>query len=499
MPSIRRIKTASGSTAIQVVYYRDRKLIVEKHIGSGKTDQEIESLVQKGKEWIIRHSLQEDLFLETPENRVSLTELKFLGVSYRFAYQILKRAAIKCGLEIKEDGLLIDFAIMRLVEPTSKLRTIKLLDRYFDIVYSERTVYRKLLNLEGRKQSIEAIAVKCAKEMLQDDLALILYDVTTLYFESFKPDELRVEGFSKDNKPQQPQIVIGLIVTRQGFPLAYEVFAGNTFEGKTMLKALDNFITANRVNKPIVVADAAMLSQENIEELKKRNLFYIVGARLGNMSLKTIELARDKLQNENGKCIRIKTDSGCLVVDFSSERYRKDKKEMEKQILKAKHLVETNQSGKRIKFVKHKEKEKQYILNESLIEKSKLLLGMKGYHTNISETELSNQDIITRYHDLWHVEQAFRIAKSDLASRPVFHHKKEAVKSHILICFTALIIGKFLEINTNRSLRQVIDAIWSVTEAKLFDKSTDKFFTLSTEMNKTTMEILEKINRFLSY
>jgi len=97
------------------------------------------------------------------------------------------------------------------------------------------------------------------------------------------------------------------------------------------------------------------------------------------------------------------------------------------------------------------------------------------------------------------VEQAFRMAKSDLASRPVFHHKKEAVKSHILICFTALIIGKFLEINTNRSLRQVIDAIWSVTEAKLFDKSTDKFFTLSTEMNKTTMEILEKINRFLSY
>jgi hypothetical protein len=282
VPSIRKVKTASGSTAVQVVYYKDRKLIVEKHIGSGKTKPEIESLVQKGKDWITKHSLQVELFPENPVNRVSLTELKFLGVSYRFAYQILLQVAIKCGLEIKEDGFLIDFAIMRLIEPTSKLRTIKLLDRYFDIVYSERTVYRKILDLESRKQSIEAIAVKCAKEMLQEDLVLVLYDVTTLYFESFKSDELRIEGFSKDNKPQQPQIVIGLIVTRQGFPLAYEVFAGNTFEGKTMLKVLDNFTNANQVNKPIVVADAAMLSQENIAELNQRNLFYIVGARLGN-------------------------------------------------------------------------------------------------------------------------------------------------------------------------------------------------------------------------
>jgi transposase len=499
MPSIRKIKTACGSIAIQVVYYKNRKLIVEKHIGSGKTKLEIESLLQKGKEWITEHSLQVDLFEKKPENRVSLTDLKFMGVSYKYAHQILRTVAIKCGLDINEDELLIDFAIMRLIEPASKLRTIKLLDRYFDIVYSERTVYRKILDLESRKQSIEAIAVKCAQKMLHEDLALVLYDVTTLYFESFKPDELRVEGFSKDNKPQQPQIVIGLIVTTQGFPLAYEVFAGNTFEGKTMLKVLDNFIKANKVNKPVVVADAAMLSQENIEELDQRNLSYIVGARLGNMSLKIIESAQNKLQNGNGKSIRIKTDSGNLVVDFSSERYRKDKKEMEKQILKAKHLVTTNQSGKRIKFVKHKEKGNQYILNESLIEKSKLLLGLKGYHTNIPETELSNQEIIARYHDLWHVEQAFRMAKNDLASRPVFHHKKEAVKSHILICFTALIIGKFLEINTKLSLRLVIDAIWAVTDAKLFDKVTNEVITLTTEPDKNTMEILEKINLILSY
>ena len=420
MPYIRKTKTGSGSTAVQVVYYKNRKLIVEKHIGSRKTKQEIETLVKDGKDWIRKHSKQEELFPENPNGTVTATGLKFLGVEHIFTYQLLQRVALHCGLDSNEESFLFDFVIMRLIEPASKLRTIKLLERYFGIIYSERTVYRKILNLGIKKQSIEEIAIKCAKEMLKDDLALILYDVTTLYFETFKGDELRVEGFSKDNKPQQPQIVVGLIVTRQGFPLGYEIFSGNTFEGKTMLKTLDNFTHKNQVKMPIIVADAAMLSKENIEELRKRNLSYIVGERLGNTSLNIIETIHDKLlpkqwisKNKDGQSIRIKTVTGDLVVDFSQVRYRKDKNEMDKQLLRAKQLVEKNQSGKRVKFVKRKDKNDQYILNEALIQKAKLLLGMKGYLTNILETVLSNKDIITRYHDLWHVEQAFRMAKSD--------------------------------------------------------------------------------------
>jgi transposase len=191
------------------------------------------------------------------------------------------------------------------------------------------------------------------------------------------------------------------------------------------------------VNRPIVVADAAMLSQENIEELKQRKLSYIVGTGLGNTSLKIIEDAHNKLQNKDGKSIRISTANGDLIIQFSIKRYRKDKNEMDKQLLKAKQLVEGKQLSKRVKFVKHKNKDNQYILNETLIKKTKLLLGMKGYYTNIAENILLNQDTIKRYHDLWHVEQAFRMAKSDLASRPVFHYKEQSIKSHILICFTA--------------------------------------------------------------
>jgi len=373
--SIRKVRTGSDSTAVQIVYYKNRKVVIAKHIGSGKSKEEIDLLVKRGKEWIENNSLQEELFPTIPIKIVSLTDLQYLGTTHRFAYHLLERVAKQCGLAIEEDRFLFDFSIIRLIEPTSKLRTITLLNRYFDIHYSERTVYRKLKELSKRKQKIEAIAVKCAQDMLQEDFALILYDVTTLYFETFKDDQLRVEGFSKDNKPKQPQIVIGLIVSRQGFPVSYEVFSGNTFEGKTMLKVLDNFRKKNRAARPIVVADAAMMSQENIEELKQRKLSYIVGARLGSTSMKTIEEADRKLQNKDGNTIRFKTDNGDLIIEFSTKRYRKDKHEMEKQLLKAKQIVEGKQPNKRTKFLKHKGKDNQYIFNHKIKEKHKHYLN----------------------------------------------------------------------------------------------------------------------------
>lgn len=497
--SIRKTKTTSGSISVQIVYYKKRKVVLAKHIGSGRNKEEVELLIRKGKSWIEKNSMQLELFSRESKSEVSLNDLQFLGVTHRFAYQQLERVAHQCGLDIREDQFLFDFAIMRLIEPTSKLRTITLLERYFDIIYSERTVYRKILKLGSNKGRIEAIAVKSAKEMLHEDLALVLYDVTTLYFETFKSDELRKEGFSKDNKPQQPQIVVGLIVTRQGYPLSYEVFAGNTFEGKTMLDVLDNFTKQNGVDRPIVVADAAMLSHENIEELKQRKLSYIVGARLANTSLKVIKDASNKLQKKDGKSIRIKTDNGDLIIEFSKKRYNKDKHEMGKQILKAQLLIDGKLAAKHTKFIKHKSKENQYVINEVLIEKATLLLGMKGYYTNIDSTLLSNKDIVTRYHDLWHVEQAFRIAKSDLASRPVFHHKTDAVKSHILICFTALMLAKYLEIKTKLPLRQIIDAIWMVTEAKLYNKVNKSTVTLQSELSLKSKNIIVKLNQFLSY
>lgn len=138
-----------------------------------------------------------------------------------------------------------------------------------------------------------------------------------------------------------------------------------------------------------------------------------------------------------------------------------------------------------------------YILNTALIEKTKRLLGIKGYYTNIPEDQLSNQGVIDRYHDLWHVEHAFRMAKSDIATRPIFHHKEEAVRAHVLICFVALVIGKYLELQTGLSIKKIIDILWQVTDAHIIDTNTQETFILRSQLNTEAQNLLKKLR--LSY
>ncbi|HOP59144.1 MAG TPA: IS1634 family transposase [Bacteroidales bacterium] len=133
------------------------------------------------------------------------------------------------------------------------------------------------------------MVVEFAKNNYGFDFDLLFYDVTTLYFETFEEDELRRNGFSKDNKLQQPQILVALLVTREGFPIAYSIFSGNTFEGHTIIPVVNAFIKKHTVKEFTVVADAAMISATNIQELLSDNINYIVGARLGSLSNDLIE------------------------------------------------------------------------------------------------------------------------------------------------------------------------------------------------------------------
>jgi len=292
----------------------------------------------------------------------------------------------ECGLS-HLPRLFLDLAIMRLIEPASKRRSIELLDYYFGIKYSQR-IYRNIPKFIDHKVGIEQCAYNVAQTKFNEPFYFVLYDVTTLYFESFKADEFKSQGFSKDNKSQQPQIVIGLLVTQSGFPLISEVFAGNTFEGKTMLPIVEKFISEHPHSNPIIVADAAMLDEERLTEL-----------------------------------------------------------------------------------------------NTSLIEKRTLLLGIKGYCTNLLEEKLSSASIIDRYHQLWHVEQAFRMSKFDLQTRPIYHQNHDAIKAHVLICFVALMAEKYLELTTKLSLRETRFLIWNITETHIQDNLTKEVFVFRSPMN----------------
>lgn len=500
MYHIRKTKTASKAIAVQVVCYVERKLTVAKHIGSGHENKEVETLVNIARAWIKKTTQQQSLFdpitgQTTKSGLVLLDKCEYIGFRYSFIYEILIKLLDRFEFTTIGNALLHDLIIVRIIHPASKLQSLELLKEYFGIHHRRQTFYEALPKLLPLKDTVETLTVKHAKTALHFDFSLVFYDVTTLYFESFSADELRKNGFSKDSKSQQPQIVIGLMVTSQGFPIAYEIFPGNKFEGHTLIPVVKDFQHKHNISNLTIVADAGMISMENVSALKQNQLHYIVGARLGNLTLQTLENISQTLNHKNQATMRVATAYGDLICDFSEKRYAKDKREMEKQIKKAEALLQNPQVAKRTKFLKNVDKT-TYVINKALIEKTKLLLGIKGYYTNL-DSSVTDQTIITHYHNLWHVEQAFRIAKNDLEARPIFHFKENAIKVHMLICFMALAISKYMEIKTNLSLAQIIRSLQQITDARMLNTLTNEEIVMRTKISEEAKNILKKLN--LSY
>lgn len=304
-------------------------------------------------------------------------------------------------------------------------------------------------------------------------------------------DELRKNGFSKDNKSQQPQILIALMVTKEGFPIAYEIFSGNTFEGHTIIPVIKAFVDRNKIKEFTVIADAAMISVENIRQLLLNDINYIVGARMGSLSADVLASIDKRIDRLDGTSIRIKTELGYLICSYSSVRYRKDLYEMNKQIEKAKQVIESPSKTRKTKFTKTGKQ--QLELNEELIEKTKKLLGIKGYYTNLEETIADNRTIIERYHELYRIEQAFRVSKSDLQTRPVFHFKEEPIKLHILICFMALVISKHIEIKAGISIRKFLDESKKIADGQILNQMTGKMVSIPAKPSEKMNHLIAKL------
>lgn len=493
MLRIRVVKTASGSRAVQIIYYRNRNRKIFKHIGSASTDEQIDALKLAAQDFINQYSPTLPLFEDSKsDNLLLLNKSEFLGVYYTFFYEVTSALISKIGLNKIKKKLLLDLVIMRILEPASKLHSIELLNGYFGLQHRRQSYYKYAPKWLDLKSKVEEIVVQFAKQKYAFNYDLLFYDVTTLYFETFQEDELRQNGFSKDNKSQQPQILIGLMVNEEGFPVAYEVFSGSTFEGHTILPVVKEFIKKHAVKDFTVVADAAMISAENIRQLLNNDISYIVGARLGNINAKLIEQIDKSLPRQDGEDIRIKTDIGFLICSYSATRYRKDKYEMEKQIQKAKSLIESPSKNKKLKFTKSSGEKIE--INEALIEKTKKLLGVKGYYTNLGEEAVNNKMVMERYHELYKIEQAFRISKNDLQTRPIFHFKEQPIKLHILICFMALVISKHIELDTRQSIRRFITECKKITDARIFNQITGKEMTIRTKLTPEIVKIMQSLN-----
>lgn len=493
MYKIRQIKYSSDSISIQVYQIINRKRVIIRHIGTARNDQEKADLITLAQDFIYKASKQLSLFEDTQASTLfSLNHCEFIGIYYSFIHEVLSKIIINIGYDKIRKSLLLDLVIMRIVEPASKLHSIELLEQYFGIRHRRQSFYESAKEWLILKSKIESITVKFAKKQFDFNYDILFYDVTTLYFETFEEDTLRKNGFSKDNKSRQPQVVVALMVTKEGFPIAYEIFPGNTFEGHTIIPVVKRFIKQNRVKNITVIADAAMISTENIQQLKENNINYIVGARLGNLSHKLIEEIDEKVSREDGKSCRLALENGYLICNYSSLRYRKDKHEMDKQIAKAKQVIEYPTKHKKLKFTTSTGQRLE--LNEKLIEKTEKLLGIKGYHTNLEEHLVDNQTIINRYHELYRIEQAFRISKHDLQTRPIFHYKEEPIKLHLLICFMALALSKYIEIQSDISIKRFIQEAKKITDGRLKNKITQKETRLRVSLNDKILAILQKLN-----
>lgn len=496
MLKIRVVKTASDSRAVQIVYYANRKTKIFKHVGSASSDEQVEELKLLAVDLIdkVLPFLPLDVKPKS-HNLLSIEKSEFIGIYYTFFYEIISELMVQIGLDKIRKNLLLDLVIIRILEPASKLRSIRLLEQYFGIKHRRQTFYEsapKWLDLKGKT---EGMVMSFAKQNYDFNFDMLFYDVTTLYFETFKEDELRKNGFSKDNKSRQPQILVALMVTKEGFPISYEIFPGNTFEGHTIIPVVKRFIKKHGVKEFTIVADAAMISSENVKRLVENKINYIVGARLGNISeelLKTI--ARADLR-EDGKSVRIKTENGYLICSYSSLRHRKDKYEMKKQIERAEQVVENPAKSKRLKFTKTNGEKIE--LNQKLIDKHIKLLGIKGYYTNLEEGMADNTTIISRYHELYRIEQAFRISKNDLETRPIFHFKEEPIKLHLLICFMALVLSKHIELRTNHSIKHFIEECKKITDARIYNHLAQKEIRMRAKKSKSISDLLSKLN--LSY
>jgi len=449
---IRKKKNASGSQSVQVIQKVRGKYKVVKTIGSAITWQELEKLEHLAKQEIEQLSgntqklfgFENDALIEQAFSVLNNANIRTLGPEIIFGkiYDYIGFNAIK-------DEFFRNLVIARLAFPLSKLKTIDYLYRYQGKSLDIDAVYRFLDKLNDKlKSEVEQISFAHTKRVLNDEISVVFYDMTTLYFEASDEDDLRKTGFSKDGKHQCPQIYIGLLVGLGGYAIGYDIFEGNIYEGHTLIPFIQRISEKFSLNKPIIVADAGLLSNDNIKLLEASNYEYILGARIKSESAKVkSQILKSKFVD--GKTISLnKSEDIRLIVNYSNARAQKDAynrkrglNRLEKQVNSGK-LTKSNINNKGYNKYLQLTGDIAIEIDYEKYEKDQVWDGLKGYITN---SKLTDNQVMDNYKNLWHIEKAFRMSKTDLKIRPIYHRLRNRIEAHICISFTAYCIYKELE------------------------------------------------------
>lgn len=484
----------SGVISVQVIDKSHGKYRVFKTIGSSSDNCTLDMLYHQGKRWISDHLGEQDIFeivtKETDEKQVTDFLLSNVeNILINGTQLILDRVFESIGFNELNDDILKHLVTARLSQPLSKSATVDYLKSHFDEDVQLHKIYRYLDKLYNTQQDkIQQISIEHTRKILGGKIGLMFYDVTTLYFETDTGDEPRETGFSKDGKHNQPQVVLGLLVSRDGYPLSYSLFNGAQYEGRTMLPLVEDFVQRFNLDDFVVVADSGLMNKTNVSLLESGGYNYILGARIKNVSQKTKQWILS-LEKRNDEFNELQIDKARLIVGYSEKRAKKDKYNREKGVKRLQKAYKSGNINKENinkrgynKFLEISDNVKVTI-NQQKIDEDEKWDGLKGYMTN---TSLPAKEVYEQYNGLWVVENAFRVTKGTIELRPMFHFIPHRIEAHVCICFVAYKVYKELDrilkiSGINLSVGKVLDIAKTVTTIKI------KLPTSKTTLSKTML------------
>ena len=499
---VRKKQNKSGVISIQLISKDRGKYQVIETIGSSSNAEQVEQLYQQAKGRLSELARQSSFNFDIEKER-ALSDLFFTGLNeirLMGPELLLGKLFDDIGFKAIKDKLFRSLVLTRLVYPVSKLKTTDYWFKYNGTIIDVNRIYRYLDKLNSKhKEVIQQISYKHTLQILNNRISMVFYDVTTLYFEIEEPDELRKTGFSKDGKHQHPQIVLGLLVSVDGYPLAYEIFEGNKYEGHTLMPVLELFRTKYNLEKLVVIADAGLLSHDNVEELRSKQYEYILGARIKNES-QAIKEKILALKLKNVESVVLNNDEQSrLVISYSDARAGKDAATRKRGLEKLERTIASGKLTKQNinnrgynKYLKLDGKVNITIDYEKYKDDSKWD-GLKGYLTN---TVLSKDDVINNYGQLWKIEKAFRISKTDLRIRPIYHRLKKRIEAHICIAFCAYKIYKELDrllkekkagISPEKAI-DILKTIFRITITLPYSKTKESRLFLPNEEQRTLLD-----------
>lgn len=470
MAYVRTVKTSSGATAVQIVHSSRRGSRKIEHLGSAHTEQEVEALKIAAAQRLAGGQGELDLGIELPaELAVATAEpLPILSSRMGHLWDALGRAYDALGFDEAAGGdeVFRQLVLARIIEPTSKLDSLRVLEEAGITPVSYRTMNRRL-PVYARDTWRQGLAAACAKRAALGPASLVLYDVTTLYFETDAGDGFRESGFSKERR-LEPQITVGLLTDASGFPLMVEAFEGNKAETHTMLPTITSFMTAHELKDVTIVADAGMVSEANREAIEDAKLSYIIGARIPEVPWCIKDWRKHHPDGEQAvpddqqvftapwPATGTKKAAGrrdkVTYYQYRADRARRTVRGIDEQVTKAEKAVAGKVPVKRNRFVKLAGGEKS--VNRELEAKARALAGFKAYITNMVDPD--PETVIRAYHQLWRIEKSFRMSKHDLQARPIYHRKRESIEAHLTVVFAALAIIRLIEDRTGWTIKKFV-------------------------------------------